>query len=351
MITMHDENAEPKAPVSGRWSAEKARSWYKKVGQIRGCNYLPRTAVNSTEMWQADTFDPKTIDEELDWAASAGFNSLRVFLQYIVWLDNPEGLKKRIDQFLNLADKHGFSTMFILFDDCAFSGKQPYLGKQDDPVPGVHNSGWTPSPGFALVEDRKRWPQLEQYVKDVIGTFGTDERVVVWDLYNEPGNSDMGEKSLPLVEATFRWAREVDPTQPLTTGIWSEPKSTMSMRIVELSDVSSFHGYDRPDSGELRTKIAVCRADGRPVLCTEWLHRQSGNTFENILPLFAEENIGWYIWGCVAGKTQTYMHWGSEKGTAVPKVWQHDMFHPDGTPYDPEELELIKRFAETGQDS
>ncbi|MGB2806287.1 MAG: hypothetical protein WBC22_00995, partial [Sedimentisphaerales bacterium] len=185
------------------WSAEKAWQWYRKVSPIRGCNYLPRTAVNMTEMWQADTFDPKTIDEELGWAEKTGYNSVRIFLPYLVWKDDPDGLKKRLNKFLTIADKHGISSMVILFCDCSFSGKEPYLGKQDEPIPGVHNSGWVPSPGLKRVTDKAVWPDLEKYVKDIVGSFGKDERILIWDLYNEPGNSRMGEKSLPLAEAAF----------------------------------------------------------------------------------------------------------------------------------------------------
>lgn len=328
-------------PASGqRWTAEKAREWYESSGAIRGCNYLPRTAVNDTEMWQAETFDPKTIEQELGWAESLGYNGVRVFLQYVVWREDPAGFKKRMDRFLTIADTHGIRTMFILFDDCAFAGREPYLGKQDEPVPGVHNSGWVPSPGLKRVVDRSAWPNLERYVKDVVGRFGADRRVLVWDLYNEPGNSAMGEKSLPLVEATFAWARAARPTQPLTIAAWTNLRSRMSGRLMELSDVISFHGYDRPDG--IRRKIAICREAGRPILCTEWLHRQSGNTFAAILPLFAENNVGWYHWGLVAGRTQTYFHWGSKKGSPVPKIWQHDVLHPDGTPYDPKEMQLLR---------
>ena len=181
-----------------RWSPEKACQWYRSVGVIKGCNYLPRTAVNMTEMWQADTFDPETIDEELGWAEKAGYNSVRVFVQYLVWEDAPDGLKQRIDKFLSIADSHGITTMMILFCDCAFAGKEPYLGKQDDPMPGVHNSGWVPSPGLKRVTDRSICPDFERYVKDIVGTFEQDRRILIWDLYNEPGNSGMGPKSLPL---------------------------------------------------------------------------------------------------------------------------------------------------------
>ena len=201
-----------------RWPKEKAQAWYAKVGAIRGCNYLPRTAVNMTEMWQADTFDPDTIDEELGWAQAAGYNSVRVFVQYLVWTDGPDGLKARMERFLHIADEHDIRVMFILFCDCAFAGKEPYLGPQDEPVPGVHNSGWVPSPGLKRVANRAVWPDLEKYVKDIVGHFSQDKRVLIWDLYNEPGNSALGSRSLPLAMAAFDWARAARPSQPLTTG-------------------------------------------------------------------------------------------------------------------------------------
>ena len=79
------------------------------------------------------------------------------------------------DKFLTIADKHGIGSMVILFCDCAFAGREPYLGKQDEPVPGVHNSGWVPSPGLKRVTDKSVWPDLERYVKDIVGSFGKDD--------------------------------------------------------------------------------------------------------------------------------------------------------------------------------
>ncbi|MCD6395572.1 MAG: glycoside hydrolase family 43 protein [Planctomycetes bacterium] len=331
------------AACAGQWSPEKAWRWYGRVGTIKGCNYLPRTAVNMTEMWRGETFDPATIDEELGWAEEAGYNSVRVFVQYLVWKDDADGLKKRIEEFLSIADSHGISTMMIFFCDCSFAGKEPYLGKQDDPVPGVHNSGWVPSPGLKRVTDKSVWGDLEKYVKDIVGSFAGDKRILIWDLYNEPGNSRMGEKSLPLAEAAFAWAREVNPLQPVTIGAWSNFNGRMSKRLMELSDVVSFHGYEGPEG--IEAKIKICRQYGRPIICTEWLRRQVGNTFASILPVFAANRVGGYHWGLVAGRTQTYMHWGSKKGSPMPKVWQHDVFYPDGKPYDTKEMQLLKAFS------
>ena len=325
------------------WTAERANQWYAALEPIRGCNYLPRTAVNSTEMWQAESFDAATIAEELAWAAAAGFNSVRVFHQFLVWQADPDGLKRRIDQFLDIAGGNGIRALFILFDDCAFAGKEPYLGQQDDPVPLTHNSGWTPSPGLQRVNDRAVWPELEAYVKDMVGSFADDERLLIWDLYNEPGNTDMGQSSLPLVEAAFQWAREAGAGKPLTTSIWRmHDDYEMGERILELSDVTSFHHYD---PAGIEAVIKRCAAYGRPVLCTEWLRRVTGQTVELVLPIFARERVGWYNWGLVAGKTQTYLDWRRELNAADGGAWQHDIFHADGRAYDESEIELIRGFG------
>jgi hypothetical protein len=331
----------------GPWGVAKAWKWYEGIGPLRGCNYLPRTAVNATEMWQSETFDPKTIDQELGWAEESGYNSLRVFLQYVVWRHDPAGLKKRMGTFLDLAARHRLTVTFVLFDDCAFSGREPYLGKQDEPVPGVHNSQWVPSPGHERVTDKSAWPELRMYVKDVLQAFRSDQRVLMWDLYNEPGNGGMGEKSLPLVEAVFAWAREANPRQPLTVGAWgtdSKPIGDLvGQRSIRLSDVITFHCYEPPEG--MQASIEFCRKTERPVICTEWLRRQVGCTFAAILPIFAKNRIGWYNWGLVAGRTQTFMWWGSKKGDPVPGIWQDDMLKSDGSPYDPAELELIRTYC------
>ena len=304
-----------------RWTPEKAWKWYKGIGPIRGFNYVPRTAVNTTEMWQEETFDPRTIDEELGWAERCGLNSARVFVQYIVYEADPHGLIGRMERFLEIAEKHHLSVMFILFDDCFIP--EPKLGKQPDPIPGVHNSQWTASPGNRRKQP-ENWPALEKYVKDVVGHFARDRRIVAWDLYNEAAAP-----SRPLVEASFAWARAAQPSQPLTS-CW---------QALDLSDVISFHDYGPPNAGQLDRWIAE-----RPALCTECIARGAGSRFDNVLPAFAKRGIGWYMWGLVKGRIQTYYPWGSPKGAAEPKLWHHDLLQPDGTPYRPEEIEQIRRF-------
>jgi len=302
---------------------------------------VPSTAVNDVDMWQADGFDPETIDRELDWAARTGFNSCRVFLNYVAWEADPEGFCERLAQFVDIADRHGISVMPMPFDDCAFSGKEPVAGPQSEPVPGVHSSQWVASPGHSRVRDKAAWSKLEQYVRDVVGRFADDERVVLWDLYNEPGNSGMGEDSADLVRAAFEWARAEGPSQPLTVGVWGGPESLREIEL-ELSDVISFHCYG--DTETLGSAITDLRAHGRPVICTEWMARTLGGSFARQLPVFQAERVGAYNWGLVAGKTQTHFPWGSPEGADEPVLWFHDLYHTDGRPWNPAEVLTIGSF-------
>ncbi len=326
-----------------RWTAEKANAWAGGQPWTLGCNYIPRTAINTLEMWQAETFDPLIIDQELGWAEDLGFNSVRVFLHYLLWQQDAGGFLRRLERFLEIADRHHIGTMFVLFDDCWNPKFAP--GPQPAPRPGVHNSGWVQCPGPGLLESPGRWGILEAYTKGVVGFFREDRRVLAWDLYNEPGNSDYGSRSLPLVRSVFAWARAAGPAQPLTVGLWDESKDLAELNRfqAEQSDIISFHSYQTHADAEKR--IAAMKALGRPVVCTEYMARTAGSRFEEILPLFKAHDVGAMNWGFVRGRTQTVFPWGSKEGGPEPEVWFHDVLRPDGAPYIPAEAELIRRLA------
>ena len=327
------------------WSIEKAVEWYRKKGWVFGFNYVPSSAVNSTEMWQAETYDAECINRELGIAAETGYNSCRVFLQFLVWEAERDGFLNTFERFLTTANKHGISVMPILFDDCAFSNQEPYLGPQQAPVPGVHNSGWTASPGFTIADDSAYFEALEAYVKTLVKTFGADERILMWDMYNEPGNSGRGNKCLPLLHYAFKWARECAPLQPLTTGVFEWKNNDWDLACLALSDIISYHDYEPMEVSQKRVE-ALIKHD-RPIFCTEWLLRQNNNTIESHLPFYKANNISAYNWGLVEGKTQTYLSWKKEDNPkqGLPKTWQHDLFHKDLTPYDPDEISLIRQIA------
>lgn len=326
----------------GNWSVEKANEWYRRQPWLVGCNFIPSTAINQIEMWQAATFDLETIDRELGWAAAIGFNSVRVFLHDLVWQTDSEGFKRRIEQYLAAAERHGIQTMFVFFDDCW--NTEPRVGEQPEPAPGVHNSGWVQSPGVKTVINPLAWSDLESYVKDILISFAIDSRIVIWDLYNEPGggNSGLAEKSLGLLQAVFHWARMIDPPQPLTTGIWFDNQSITDFQL-EASDIVTFHHY--ADVSSLREHIQRFAVLGRPVICTEYMARSRGSRFATHLPVFKREHVGCYNWGLVSGKTQTIYPWNSPQGAPEPIEWFHDVLRRNGQPFDPEEINLIKQLS------
>jgi len=340
-----------------RWSIEQARAWAARQPWFFGANFTPSTAINQLEMWQADTFDPKTIERELGYAQGIGMNIMRVYLHDLLWEHDREGFIERIDRYLSIADAHGIRTMFTIFDDCWYG--PPVWGPQPEPKPCDHNSGWLQSPGHEIVDDPTQWDRLEKYVTELLEHYKDDPRVAVWDLYNEPGNGGevgaepvilRGVKSLPLVRKVFEWARSVQGlTQPLTMPYWSSlawphvfhDVEEMNTVIFENCDVMTFHSYSAPEDG---FTAAMTRAQslGRPVICTEYMGRFTGSTFENCLPVLKEANVGAINWGLVSGKTQTKYPWGWNESKGAPPVWFHDIFNPDGTLLCPEEEAIIK---------
>jgi Cellulase (glycosyl hydrolase family 5) len=350
------------ASAAGRWSEAQAADWYARQGFLVGANYVPATAINQLEMWQADSFDPKRIDLELGWAAAIGMNTMRVFLHDLAYQRDPEGFLRRVDQFLAIAQRHRIRPMLVLFD--SVWDPFPAVGPQRPPRPGVHNSGWVQGPGKVALEDPAHWPRLETYVKAVVSRFKDDARVLAWDLWNEVDNTnDPAYASLEpknkaelvnaLLPQVFAWARESAPTQPLTSGLWRggdwsrlSELSAIDRVQLALSDVITFHSYDPP--AQLEARIRQLQVYKRPLICTEYMARGNGSTFQGSLPLLKQHNVGAINWGLVQGKAQTHLPWDSWRRPYVdrePAVWFHEVFRNDGTPYDASETALIRSLT------
>ncbi|MGD0910454.1 MAG: 1,4-beta-xylanase [Terracidiphilus sp.] len=349
-----------------RWTEAQANAWYAAQPWPVGANFLPSTAINELEMWQADTFDPTTIDRELGWAEGIGMNTMRVFLHNLLWEQDPEGFKKRIDIFLTIAARHHIRPIFVLFDSCW----EPYpkLGPQHPPIPGVHNSGWVQAPGAAVLADPAQYPKLKEYVVGVVGAFAADSRILAWDVWNEPHEEHPGvytngqpqnanDAVIKLVPQVFAWARSAHPTQPLTSGVfddgaWSplDAMSPMTRIQIEQSDVISFHRYGWPEDFEKH--IAELQQFHRPLICTEYMARSAGSTIDTILPIAYKNHVGAINWGLVNGKSQTNFPWDSWTRPYVsdqPTIWFHDLFYPDGKPYREREVEIIRDLTQGKQ--
>ena len=328
-------------PAPGeRWSEAQANAWYARQPWPVGADFLPSTAINELEMWQADTFDPTTIDRELGWAEGIGMNTMRVFLHNLLWEQDPKGFAQRIDAFLAIAARHHIRPVFVLFDSCW--DPNPKLGPQHPPIPGVHNSGWVQAPGTAILEDPAQHPRLGSYVKGVVGAFANDPRILAWDLWNEPdnGNDSSYAKGDPK--------NKNEIILGLLHGDWSSLATMPPLaRIqIEQSDVISFHDYGWPENFESHVKML--EQFHRPLICTEYMARNIGSTFDTILPIARERHVGAINWGLVAGKSQTWIPWDSWQRPYVtdqPMVWQHDVFHTDGTPYRQREVEIIRELT------
>lgn len=324
------------------WSKQKASEWYAKKGWLRGSNFIPSSAINQLEMWQAATFDAATIDRELGYAQSIGFNAMRVFLHHVAWLEDPKGFKDRMKAYLSIADKHHIGTIFVIFDDC---WNDVYTaGPQPAPKVGVHNSGWLRDPGTRYHTEPLLKDTLEKYVKDIMTTFRHDKRILLWDVYNEPGNSNYGNKSMDLLQNVFTWGRQVNPDQPLSAGVWNDKLNDLNRFQLQNADVITYHNYGKePEHAKV---IDTLKPYGRPLICTEYMARTRGSLFFNIMPLLKRNNVGAINWGLVAGKTNTMYAWDTPMPDgAEPKVWFHDIFRKDGTPYSEKEVKFIKSLT------
>ena len=347
--------------INSRWTKARANAWYDWQPWLVGANYVPSDAINQFEMFQADTFHPSLIDRELALAEDLGMNTMRVFLQDQLWEQDAPGLLGRLDLFLAIAASHGIRTMFVLFDSCW--DPHPRAGLQPAPTPGVHNSAWVQSPGAHRLAEPAFEPWLKAYVQGIVGAFAQDDRVLAWDIWNEPDNDNAasyGKQELrgkaklvaAMLPKAFAWAREMRPEQPLTSGVWTgewaDPAKQSEMVKIQLaeSDILTFHDYDWLHGFEGRVQQLL--PHGRPIVCTEYMARGIGSTFKRTLPFAQEHRIGALNWGFVAGKTQTHLPWNSWQSPYVdtePPVWFHEIFRQDMQPYLQDEVNLIRELT------
>jgi hypothetical protein len=342
-----------------RWSPDRANRWYQAQGWLVGANYIPSNAINQLEMFQSGTYDPRRIDTELGWARFHGLNTVRVFLHDLLWAQDHRAFQVRLAQFVAIAARHRIKPLFVLFDSCW--DPLPKLGPQRAPRPGVHNSGWVQSPGAERLDDRRYIRTMYDYVTGVVSQFRNDDRVLGWDVWNEPDNparvyssverKDKLQLVADLLPQVFQWARSVNPSQPLTSGVWdgagadASQRSTIAGIQLDNADVVTFHCYGEPATFESR--INELSPLGRPILCTEYMARSLGSTIQGVLPVAKRYNVGAINWGLVAGKTQTYFPWDSwdHPYSTIPNPWFHDLLRPDGRPFQDNETQTIRALS------
>lgn len=360
VLSLHSNAQKNETAKRAIWTKAQANTWYSQQPWLVGANFLPSTAINELEMWQAATFDTVTISRELKWAASIGMNTMRIFLHDLAWQQDPTGFKKRIEIFLRIAARYGIRPLFVLFDSCW--DPFPHTGKQHEPAPFLHNSGWVQSPGADALKERSQHPRLKKYVTDIVSTFKNDKRVLGWDVWNEPDNTNNSsygrfepynkvELVHYLLEKVFVWTRAANPSQPITSGIWAgnwishDSLKPIEKLMIEESDIISFHNYG--NGADFEQCVKNMQRYGRPIMCTEYMSRGNGSFFETSLPVAKKYKVAAFNWGLVDGKSQTIYPWDSwqVKYTGEPELWFHDIFRKDGSAYKKTEVDFIKEIT------
>lgn len=353
-----------------RWTKEQAWDWYNARPWVMGVNYVPAITLHGIELFQEDTHEEvmQSVRREFTLMQDVGINSVRVFLPFNVWYHDREKFFERMDRFLAELDAHGVTMMPVIFNDCVG------FRKPDDVTPprpggwqhydiGCHGgqkadnafSGETRRVAWILWDEPEWRPVLEEYERALIGRYRDDPRIYCWDLWNEPGNSNRHDMSIPYLRRAFEIGRELDPIQPLTAAPWSYPADygvnpdadvePIQRVALDESDIVTFHNYECIE--RVRNVIAGIEREGRPMLNTEWLNRVLDNMVQDNLPLYHEKRIGSYSWGLVAGKSQHFLPWDNLwSNRSLPlQRWQHDLFDTYHTAYDPEELAIMRRLS------
>lgn len=352
-----------------RWTEEQIWSWYNARKWISGFNFYPSQCLNQTEMWQEyhHTQVFQDIGKELSLASSLGLTSLRTLFPFELYLRQPEVFFRHIEEFLALSDSFGITVMPVLFDDCCVpkSRWEPMsFGPQPDPVPGYF--GGSPVTcfddqgeiGYCLTDDEGMDETVHCYIHDLAEHYRDDQRIILWNIWNEAGNSNRGSRSLPMMRNVFMWLREENMSQPLTADVFCampgcpfpdeymrapRVESEIELAAIELSDIISFHYYG--DYVHMRNLIRDLRRWRRPLICDEWLHRPMHSFLQTHLPLLKQEKVGSYFFGFVNGKRQFHEPWEylKKRNDMDFTLWMHDLFHSDFRPYDPEEITVLKR--------
>ena len=297
-------------PMSGQWSQEEARQWWNRCEWPVGTHYIPTYAINQYEFWQAETFNIKTIDEELTSAVALGFNLIRIYIHEDLWHQDREGFKSRIDMVLAAADAKG---MKVTFTFCTNGGGEIPVapGKQPEPQVGMAYKAWAQSPSTARLKDPSKWGYFKEYLQDILRTYGNDDRILYWCLYNEPENIKDDRDTMQFLPELYGWAWEVRPSQPLTSPVWLRPGyKTVKTRLDILSyicsnsDIITFHCYY--DTEELKAFISMLRRFRRPLICQEYYNKVQGSTIEGFMPVLKREKVGCLLWNFLHGKANSH---------------------------------------------
>ncbi|MBR3222995.1 MAG: cellulase family glycosylhydrolase [Kiritimatiellae bacterium] len=363
------------APRTGPWTKEQAWKWYRAQPWMRGCNYMPASAANRVDQWQELGSEErfKEVERELALAESIGFNTLRIIIEeqgFAVWYAEHDGFMERFERYLQIMERHKMRAIVVLGNDCS-RPKEIWSFPKTGPQPcdwGYHggrkrsqHGSFPGAVGYTCMDDPGLRERFFAMCEEVMTKYRADQRIVFWDLWNEPGSGNRRKpEHVALVRRIFDLAWKINPVHPLAADVWTghygmshDDVNNPQVLAGAMSDIISYHCYDDYEA-QVRLLSKLRRFYGRPLVNTEWLARIKHNDVFTAYPLYYVEGVGCTCWGFVAGKYQTYEPWEGmwneiEKGSEIGKSydmtkWFHDLYRPSLRPYDPKEIELIKRF-------
>lgn len=298
-----------------QWTKAECNAWQKKYGPIIGVNHPEGGYASMSRR------------ERLRKAHELGFNSVRMFL-------GGETAESYI------------ATVRSWAADCAAEGMTL------SPVFTYASGQFTSGPGQAAALAR-----VESYLRKVIDAFRGDDRIVLWDLWNEPAiNSDDTPVIMEWIKKMATWARQEGCTQPLSASIiWDAGISSatgssanyLARNAAEAEmDVHNYHDYGVSEDHNRNTKVMVDRLKkirDCAIVNTECLGRVTGATMARSLVEFAKYHINFYVWGLYASDFNWEVKWGRSTYYAYEPMF-HNVLFADGEPYDAKELTYVKNF-------
>lgn len=296
-----------------QWTEEEAWEWHDRVGIIKGFN----------EPIEAYPGMPRK--QIFKKAAELGFNSVRFWIKG----KTTDEREKYIRELAEDADAYGLTISPVLSFGYMF---------------------------FPAEDKEKAYAAAKANVQQIIGAFAKDNRIILWDIWNEPLLADSPElyEQMDLIEQAVHWCREMDPIQPITSSIiWDDIDENQMdkaiarrMEVEAMMDVHNFHYYHTTKNhmgGIERMLKRMRKINNRPMVCTEAVARTTGASVARSLIPFAENHIHFYSWGLYICDKNWTITWGNSSYEPHEPIF-HDLIHPDGEPYDWRDLNWIRDF-------
>lgn len=303
----------------GQWSEKQAWEWQERVGVIKGFNepYPAYPGMSRVEV--------------LKKAHEVGLNSVRFWVRGRTAEEQIEYIRQMIHD----------ASLFNM----TVSPVLPY----------VCDRYW---------RNRGNQPmeEYEQIIRTVVRAYADEDRIVFWDLWNEPRFEDREEtyEQLDIIEQMVEWCRSENLRQPITSSIiWAtikeDSKSLKRMAEVEsMMDIHNFHYYNCAiNFGEniYRMMDFLKKLGDRPMVATECLTRTNGSGIPSTFAAFSKYHVNFYIWGLYVNDRNWETRWGESTYDPYDPMF-HNILYSDGDAYDSREIDMIRnyRFCDEGEE-